>query len=96
MKILFIGSIPGHRPETGQKPLPEHDALFAAARSIGEQAAEKGHVVLIGSDSKNTVDYYIAKGVMDYCRKNTQAQRQLEVHRPNDSKSPFAEEFRKT
>ncbi|MBK6999472.1 MAG: toll/interleukin-1 receptor domain-containing protein [Rhodoferax sp.] len=92
MKILFIGSIPGHKPESGQKPLPEHDALFTAAREIGEKAAEKGHVILIGSDSKNTVDYYIAQGVMDYCRKNSGMQRQIEVHRPNDSKSPFVED----
>jgi len=91
MKILFIGSIPGHQPQSGQTPLPEHDALFAAARDLGEKAAERNHIVLIGSDSKNTIDYYIAQGVMDYCRKNAPEKRYIEVHRPNDSTSPYGE-----
>lgn len=91
MKILFIGSIPGHKPESGQKPLPEHDALFLAAKDIGVKAAEKNHTILIGSDSKNTIDYYIAQGIIEYCNKNKDKQRHIEIHRPNDSKSPFNE-----
>ena len=95
VKILFIGSIPGHKPESGQTPLPEHEALFAAARDLGKEAARTNNIVLIGSDSKNTIDYYIAQGVIDYCKENATEQRHIEIHRPNDSKSPYSEDIPK-
>ncbi|MEY3788855.1 MAG: hypothetical protein RLZ75_3063 [Pseudomonadota bacterium] len=89
MKILFIGSIPDHKPETGQEATEKHEVLFSAARELGAEAARRNHTVLIGSDSENTIDYYVAQGVIDFCNRNTSEKRILEIHRPDDSKSPF-------
>lgn len=89
MKILFLGSIPDHKPESGQKPKPEHKAMFSAAYELGQEAANLNHTILIGSDSPNTIDYYIAKGVIEFCEENKDQKRIMEIHRPNDSKSPY-------
>jgi len=89
MRLLFIGSIPEHKPGVGQAPVPEHETMFHAARELGYEAARRNHVVLVGSDSKNTVDAYVAAGVLKFCEDNPDAKRQMEVHRPNDGKVPF-------
>jgi hypothetical protein len=89
MKTLFIGSIPGHEPGTGQTPKASDAALFQAARELGYEAARRNHILFLGSDSPNTIDAYIAEGLIRFCNENPDLPRQLYVHRPNDSQVPF-------
>jgi hypothetical protein len=89
MRLLFIGSIPEHKPGAGQTTGPEHEPLFQAARELGYEAARRNHVVLVGSDSKNTIDVAVAEGVFQFCKEHPDVKRQMEVHRPNDSKIPY-------
>lgn len=86
MKILFIGSIPGHQPGTGQIPGPEHQELFDAAEQLGYSAAKRGHTILLGSQSKNTVDSYVLNGVVRYGNESPSARLSVEIHRPRDAK----------
>lgn len=90
MRILFVGSIPGHQPGTGQSPGPEHQELFNAAAQLGHAAAQRGHTILLGSESRNTVDSYVVDGVVRYCEENPSARLSLEIHRPRDGKKGYS------
>ncbi len=89
MKIFFIGSIPGHKPGTGQEPTAGDQPLFSAAREIGYAAAARGHTVIVGSESSNTIDYYLVEGLTRFCTEHPDAIAKLEVHRPQDSAAPY-------
>lgn len=89
MKLLFIGSNPYHKPESSQKPKSEHEAMFFAASELGKEAAKRNHIVLLGSDSPNTIDSYVSKGFIEFCKENKDKQRTIEIHRPNDLKVPY-------
>lgn len=91
MRLLFIGSIPEHEAETGQIPDKEHELLFKAAKELGYAAVKSNHTVLIGSDSKNTIDYHVANGVIQYCEENPDKTILMEIHHPEDKKIIFSE-----
>jgi hypothetical protein len=91
MRLLFVGSIPRHEPGIGQAPTEEHEMLFKASEEIGYAAVKHSHTVLIGSDSKNTIDYYIARGAIRYCEENPDKSVTLEVHRPEHLSEVFSE-----
>jgi hypothetical protein len=91
MRIFFIGSIPDHKPGTGQKPKKEHQPLFNAAIELGSAAAERGHTVIVGSESKNTVDYYVVQGMVRFCENNPDQVAKLLVQRPKDSQAPYSD-----
>jgi len=83
MRVMFIGSIPGHLPGTSQNLVDEHQPLFTAARELGYAAVEAGHRVIIGSTSARTVDAYILQGVASFCRNHSERSAHVEVHRPD-------------
>jgi len=87
-RIFFIGSIPDHEANTGKDCSEKHHDLINAARQLGSKAVARGHKVLIGSDSPNTIDKYIMEGILDYCKiKGNTAN--IEIHRPEKSKAIF-------
>jgi hypothetical protein len=89
VRLYFIGSIPGHKPETGQTPTQEHQELFTAATELGFAAARRGHTILVGSESVNTIDYYIMEGVRQYIQQNPTQQVFIEIHRPEGTPAPY-------
>ncbi len=90
---MFIGSIPNHiagfnqeiHDENGQL-IVEYSALFTAAHELGYTATERGHRILIGSDSPRTIDFYLAAGVRQYCDENLDSRAHIEVHWPQTDK----------
>lgn len=80
-RILFKGST--HFPGVNQS------GLHAAADALGFAAAERGHTLLIGSESENTVDHHVKRGVDRLCRTFPDRQARVEIHRPDDGKAPF-------
>jgi hypothetical protein len=89
MRILFIGSIPDHIPETNQQILPEHHPLFEAASELGFAAALRGHTILVGSESPRTIDYYVMQGVFKACSDKPDQQFFVEIHRPEGTAAPY-------
>lgn len=89
MKILFIGSIPGHVPGANQPLLDEHRGLMDAAEELGYQAASRGHRILIGSVSERTIDRRVLDGAIKFCSQEPSSTVHIEVHRP-DSEAMFS------
>lgn len=91
MRLFFIGSIhdEDHQPGTGVKAGPEHQPLFDAARQLGHSAASRGHTIVIGSESQNTIDYHLASGALEFATNHPDNTVRLEIHRPNDRKTPY-------
>jgi hypothetical protein len=67
----------------------EHGALLRAAESLGYVGAERDHVLLVGSESVNTIDYHVKAGADQFCKAFPGRRARLEVHRPDDGKAPF-------
>lgn len=89
MRLLFIGSIPGHKPGTGQLPKLEHQPLFKAAEELGYAGAVREHIILVCGESRNTIDYYIAQGVKKFCEEHPEKEVFLEIHHPQDAKALY-------
>jgi hypothetical protein len=90
-RLFFIGSLhdKSRQPETGAQPTEADKPLFQAARELGYATAAAGHTMLIGSDSKNTIDYYLASGAAEFGEAHPNTAVTIEVHRPNDKKTPY-------
>lgn len=81
-RILFKGST--HFPGV------DRNALLGAAEALGYSAAARGHTLLLGSESPNTVDQYVKLGVDRFCRALPKKSASIEVHRADDGKFPFS------
>lgn len=68
----------------------DRNALFAAAQALGYAAAARGHTLLLGSDSPNTVDQHVKLGVEAFCAAFPERPARIEVHRADDGRVPFA------
>jgi phosphoribosylcarboxyaminoimidazole (NCAIR) mutase len=88
MRLMFIGSIPGHVRGEDQALRPEHRPLLDAARELGTAAAEASHRVLIGSTSPWTIDFHVIKGVETFCKEHPDRVAHIEMHRP-EGKPPI-------
>jgi len=80
-KILFKGST--HSASV------DRSAILGASEALGYVGAERGHTLLVGSESANTVDHQVKLGVDRFCRAFSQRAARLEIHRPDDGKAPF-------
>jgi hypothetical protein len=89
IKLFFIGSLADHKPGTNQEPTEEAKKMFEAAQQLGYEVASRGYTIMVGSDSKNTIDYYIVQGVISFCDHNPNKIVKLEIHRPKDGKRPY-------
>ena len=78
MRVLVIGS--NHGLDGA-----DSEPLFAAAHQVGCELARRGHTILVGSDSTNTIDYHIVLGAVE----DSGAVACVEVHRPDDGYHPF-------
>jgi hypothetical protein len=82
-RILFKGSV---RFSGADAP-----AIQSAAEALGYAAAAGAHTILLGSESKNTIDLYAERGVERFCRAFPNRTAKIEIHRPDDDKVPFRE-----
>ncbi len=89
MRLLFIGSIPGHRPGIGQKPSESHTSFIEASREIGRAVAGTDHRILLGSASANTADFHIFQGVIAFCAEYPTACVHVELHYPEGDRPDF-------
>lgn len=82
MKVLVVGSMHFHGAEEVRQ------TLEAACRELGAVLAQRGHTVIVGSESKNTADRFVVEGaigISDHTR--------IIVYRPDDdARPPFAAE----
>lgn len=89
LDLLFIGSIPGHRPGELKHFPTEHRAFAQAAFSLGYAAAEAGHRIHVGSESPRTADRNVADGAVQFARHHSKREVDIFVHRPKDGRYPF-------
>lgn len=91
MKVMLLGSIPGHVGGINQPATVLHEPMFKACAQLGAAVAARGDVPIVGSDSPNTADYYFMRGFLGHARTHsTQPRLAVEVHRPDDGKIPYA------
>lgn len=75
MRIFFIGSLAEDGSSESDK------ILMQAAFDLGFVAGEQECTVLLGSNTRNTADHYVIKGLVALKKRVV-----LEVHRPRESK----------
>src|SRR5690242_15272958 len=68
----------------------DSQAILAAAEDLGYAAAARGHTVLVGSESPNTIDSGLRLGLERFCSEFPERTVEMEVHRPDDGGVPFA------
>ncbi len=81
MRVLVIGSLPGHVPGADQA-IPADVPLSGAGRALGWALAEQNCRAIIGSASPRTIDPYIVEGYTEYCLEHPDESRHIEVHFP--------------
>jgi len=91
MKILFIGSTAYHVPSQNKEPTPDDKKLFSACKELGYYASSRGHTILIGSDSKNTIDFHIMEGVLKFLSEKPNKKVSVEIHRPEGPKAIYTD-----
>jgi len=69
----------------------DREAIFLAADALGYSGVQRGHTLMVGSESPNTIDHAVKQGAERFCRSFPGRSGYLEVHRPDDGKAPFAE-----
>jgi hypothetical protein len=81
-RILFKGST--HFAGADQ------NAVRGAAEALGYGSAKRGHILLLGSESPNTVDQHVKLGAERFCQDCPEESASIEVHRPDDGSAPFS------
>lgn len=94
MKIFFIGSDPDNNwdrtPGVEEKRVANNQTLWAAAAALGAEAAKRGHTIIVGSERRTTIDYYIINdGLIPVAKNNPDKRYFMEISRPDDRKRPF-------
>ena len=82
MKLFFVGGI--------TKATEDSSPAFAqAAAELGYISAERGHTVLVGSESQSTLDYHVMVGVTRYAQEHPTTEVAVEVHHADKEIEPF-------
>lgn len=89
-RIFFIGSIPEHIPGESKLDIDKCDELCRAGIELGRESVRRGHKLILGSDSINTIDKYVMDGVFEYC-KDSQNKAYVEIHRPQNSRAIYTD-----
>jgi hypothetical protein len=91
MRIGLVGSWKAEKVQSWN--LSNESGFFEASRIIGAEIASKSHQIVVGSESKRTVDYHAVEGVVQALGSSTVSGPPIAILRPNDEKTPY-EDFR--
>jgi hypothetical protein len=84
MKIMFVGS--SHWSERYRPPI---DFPFeTAGQELGYYAARRGHTILICSESKNTLDYWVMQGAKRFALEEARKKVSVVVYYPIKGRLP--------
>src|SRR5579871_4767513 len=83
MKLFFVGGITRTAEHMSQ-------AFEQAASELGYISAEHGHTILVGSDSRSTLDYHVVVGVNQYAQEHPNKQLTVEVHYADKGGEPYS------